>query len=577
MGAMLSFMVSSAAENEMWLTMMEALVGEKADLEPARIAFEATRGDFATRFTAAVEALVVRLVKPEVFIDIPEHPEKLTKNELDALVRPAAGFLRSYPTKDELLRQLELIKWRQERRPVWMPWIDRDGAPLPTVTDAQDEVVLRPVAVSSFPELGEVAVHLPVDTEERPELTMSPGGIGELEVVLHTVLDVAGNEAPCGAVWLDARANEALVPEDARWWSPEPPQSVPAAQDPGVASELLATTVALGGVAVDDNTPGAAEAVVGALASAGDWRHSRHWRLDAWDPSDDTGILATAQAAIAGWADEGRSGLIMCVYGGAFHGTEGLFPVPSPLHSYLLCVTRSATGEDTVETVHRVSLSCPGENWCHRGGCPDAPIVDVTMHASVMAAGLAADVASGDDGRVREEYEGLYGASNHDEYADVVLDIAEAMLSSAGWVELERSTWEGGMEEYLARRDEHCLTVAYDPITRQIRLADGKHDLEMMLDLLGDEGILTGDDGQEVVDTSDDAVQQWGIEVLTAAEDLLGGRISESPLADGPVQGALLGLHPYADGRLHAPASTVLVERQLAALLSRIGVLRDSD
>jgi len=41
----------------MWLVMADALVGRKADLEPAKIAFEATRGDFAARFTAAVEAL----------------------------------------------------------------------------------------------------------------------------------------------------------------------------------------------------------------------------------------------------------------------------------------------------------------------------------------------------------------------------------------------------------------------------------------------------------------------------------------------------------------------------------------
>jgi hypothetical protein len=56
-GAIVTFMVSSETENEMWLAMMDALVGAKADLEPAKIAFETTRGEFATRFTAAVDAL----------------------------------------------------------------------------------------------------------------------------------------------------------------------------------------------------------------------------------------------------------------------------------------------------------------------------------------------------------------------------------------------------------------------------------------------------------------------------------------------------------------------------------------
>jgi hypothetical protein len=129
--------------------------------------------------------------------------------------------------------------------------------------------------------------------------------------------------------------------------------------------------------------------VATALESAGDWRHSPRWLLDAWDPGDDASTLATARAAIAGWADEGRSGLIVYVYGGALHGTEGLIGVPGPLHSYLLCVSRSADGADTVDTVdtaHRVILSCPGENWCHRGGCPEAGFLEAPRcsHRSLL-------------------------------------------------------------------------------------------------------------------------------------------------------------------------------------------------
>lgn len=68
-----SFMVSAATGNEMWLVMRDALVGGHADLEPAKIAFQQTRGDFATRFAAAVDALFARLVQPKLFINIPDH------------------------------------------------------------------------------------------------------------------------------------------------------------------------------------------------------------------------------------------------------------------------------------------------------------------------------------------------------------------------------------------------------------------------------------------------------------------------------------------------------------------------
>lgn len=83
---------------------MATMVGDDIDLEPARLAFEKTPGDFRAKFTAAVEARLAQRAVPEVCIEIPEHPDRLRKTELEVLVRPAAvGFLRSYPTKDELL------------------------------------------------------------------------------------------------------------------------------------------------------------------------------------------------------------------------------------------------------------------------------------------------------------------------------------------------------------------------------------------------------------------------------------------------------------------------------------------
>jgi hypothetical protein len=164
-----------------------------------------------------------------------------------------------------------------------------------------------------------------------------------------------------------------------------------------------------------------------------------------------------------------------------------------------------------------------------------------------------------------------------DGYADSVLDHIEVMLAGAGWVELDRSTWEGGLEESLLRRGQHCLTAAYDPVTRQVRLVDGKSELEATLDLLADDGVLTGGDDQISVDTSEAAVERWGTDLLTAAEDLLRGRIAELPQPAGPVQGGLLGLHPHADGTLRGPESTTLVDEQLAVLLRTAGVLSNAD
>jgi hypothetical protein len=90
-------------------------------------------------------------------------------------------------------------------------------------------------------------------------------------------------------------------------------------------------------------------------------------------------------------------------------------------------------------------------------------------------------------------------------------------------------------------------------------------------------GALTGDDGHEIVDTGDHAVQRWGSDFLAAAQELLRGHIGDMPNADCPVQGARLGLHPRADGNLRGPESTALAEQQLAALLRTIGVLGDGD
>jgi hypothetical protein len=479
------------------------LVGEGADLETARATFEATPGDFAAKFAAAMHARAVRYVQPEVFIEIPKDPAALRKADLEALVRPvAAGFLRSYPTKDELLDQVSQIEYRQQRRPAWIPRVDLDGRPLnaPEVDSAEYEREPdRPAVVSSLGELGDVTILLPEAGEDRPDLTMETGGIGERESVLHTVLGLAGPRTPESTIVLDADANMALVPEEARWWPPELARPLSTQEDPGVASELLATSPTLGGIAVADGAPETLDVVAGALAGAGDWRYSPRWLLESWGPGDNAATFASARAAIAGWAHEDRSGVIVYVYGGSSHEEDGQSGFPVPLHSYLLVAARASDGTDAVEALHRIVLSCPGEDWCHRGGCPDTDFSEADgLLRCITTAGDAFSAVFGGSGSVAESYRTLYGDAGQPEYVERVLEYVMVLLVGAGWVELGQSTWEGGLEEALLRRGEHCVTALYDPVTRQFRLLDGEPDLKSMLQLLGDDGVLVENDGQEI-------------------------------------------------------------------------------
>ncbi|MDG4762568.1 hypothetical protein O7632_00330 [Solwaraspora sp. WMMD406] len=295
----------------------------------------------------------------------------------------------------------------------------------------------RPLLITALPELGAVTIMLPAAGQERPELAMASGGIGEWESALFTFLGLVDG-APAATITIDATANESLVPDDVRWWSPEAAQPVSAAQDRGVASELLATSPTLGGLPVIDNSAERYEVVVDALAAAGDWRHSPRWALETWDPGDNAATLALAHAAIAGWADERRSGVVVFVYGGAMHPDEGLVGVPSPLHSYVLVVTRSADGTDNVDTVHRVNLTCPGENWCHRGGCPDhdVPELAALLMPAVTAGHVAEVVGDSTDGRWGESYHRLYGDGEGPDCADRVLEHLTTTLARHGWAEL---------------------------------------------------------------------------------------------------------------------------------------------
>ena len=564
-------------DNTIRIARLEMLIGEAAELETAEAVFAATPGDFATKFTAVMRERVTRGARPEVFIEIPKDPSVLRRAELEALVRPVAdGFLRSYPTKGELLDQVARIERRQRSRPAWIPKIDSDGRPLDVPEADGLEFVRepdRPVVVSSLHELGDVTISLPEAGDDRPELDMATGGIGEWESVLHTLLGVVGPHFPDSTIELDAEANMALVPEEARWWPSELAQPLQAHEDPGVASELLATATTLGEKPVADSTSVTLDRVADALIGAGDWRYSPRWRMEFWSPGSDAATIMSARAAIAGWANEDRSGVVVYVYGGAAH-EDGQSGFPHPLHSYLLAVERAADGTDAVEAVHRIVLSCPGEDWCHRGGCPASDFAEAAeLLRSVVTGGDAISAVFGSGGSAAERYRSLYGDHGAPEYAGTVLECAAASLTGVGWVELQQSIWEGGLEEALLRRGEQCLTVLYDPVTRQFRLTDGQPELESLLQLLADDGVLIEKDGRESVDAGSAAAEQWDGDLLAASEDLLRGRIKQMPESPIPVQVTIVGLHPHADGTLRAPEAETLADRQIRTLMTAVGLI----
>jgi hypothetical protein len=281
-----------------------------------------------------------------------------------------------------------------------------------------------------------------------------------------------------------------------------------------------------------------------------------------------------ARAAIAGWADENQSGTIVYVFGGSLDIGEGLAGFPGPLHSYLLVTTRSADGSDDIADIHRAVLSCPGEHWCHRGGCPEIKVSEVeSLLVPIVAAAHAAHAVGGAGDRWSEAYQRFYGDGDEADGGDQILDVLAGVLASAGWVELHRSIWEGGLHEMLLRRDRHCLTARYDPVTRQVHLDDGKADLELVLQMLADDGVLVDEQGEERIDAVEDAQQRWDAELLAAATDLLQGNLTELAQAGLPAQAAVIGLHPHGDGTLRGPDAMTLAEHQLRTLLGVHGLL----
>lgn len=424
----------------------------------------------------------------------------------------------------------------------------------------------RVLAVTAFPELRPATMRLPKVWDERPELDVLEGGVGQLELVLYELLRIDER----GDLVLDADANEALVPDENRWWTDQdPPRVLTPAEDAGVASEFLATIPTFSGVAVADLAE-SLDPVVSALIDVDIWRHSPRWILRSWYPDQITAYLAVASASLAAWANEKGSGLLLYVDGTAVDQEVGIREAPGLLHSYLLCVTRSPAGGDELAAIHRLVLSCPGEGWCRAGGCPTVDVSVETALSPLLAsaarsAGVAAVAYLHDVGSI---YQQMYGSGGDDGYAEPLIELFAVMLKEDGWEVIEQSVWEGGIEELLVRRADDFLVLGHDPVTRQILLRDGTYALNGILDLLSDDGLITEVGERLVVDMSEKAVEQWGASCLTAAADALSGRIDvDRPPGFAPLQTTLLGLHPAGLGYVTTSHGDSLCKAQLAGLL----------
>jgi hypothetical protein len=554
--------------NGLFLGFAEMLYGDQSDADAAEQAFNGTDGAFLARIEAAINALLRPHLRPERFIEIPENPEQMARADLDALVRPVAeGFLRSQPTKDELVSQLELIARRQASRPSWMPRTDESSNRSYGLEASEDSSGPVPLTLSGFPELGEVTIKAPAYYGDLmyPADSMHPA---VLQMALLTIFGATHASAAGRTTHGDWAALDALVPVERRWWLP--PEMTPApraaAEHAGVAVEVLATTPRLGGVAVQDiGGPDAAALAADVLLSTGTWQHSPRIVVDGWQPADSSQVRALARASFAGWADDTNEGFVVAVVSGGWDEDAGVFPLGHRLHTSILWWTApSVAATASADTLHRIVLHCPGPDVCPRGGCnttvDDALLAAVGLVAADAA--VTASVAAGADWAAGAYRAFLLGTGD-DEPEEVLSAVTEPLLA-AGWVEISSSSSELGDTEVLLSRRGQILTVAYRPLIREVVLADGSPELDMLCQLLADDGALAeGPGGVGRVDRVAAVAADWSDPLLTMIEKHLADELAADCVLADPIQILLAGVWPWGTRVPHGDDDWDLVRRQV--------------
>ncbi|MDQ2873839.1 MAG: hypothetical protein M3Y33_03060 [Actinomycetota bacterium] len=342
----------------------------------------------------------------------------------------------------------------------------------------------RPVLLplSGFPELGTVTISAPAYYGD----VMYPGDSTHpavLQMALLTIFGATDASSAGRTISGDWTALDALVPDEQRWWLPLEVTPAPrsAAEDAGVAAEVLATTLRMGNVPVHDiDGPDAAELAAEVMLSAGTWQHGPRIVVDGWEPSDDSRHRSLARASFAGWAIDTSDGFVLTLLSGGWDEGAGVFPLGHRLHTSILWWAAPPAGAAlTAGTLHRVVLHCPGPYVCPRGGCDTTAGDALLAAAGLVAAGatVAAQVAAGADWATEARRASLLGTS--DDEPEEVLSAATRPLLAAGWEEISTSSSELGDTEALLSRRGQVLTVAYQPLIREILLSDGRPELDM--------------------------------------------------------------------------------------------------
>lgn len=572
-------------KNELLLGAMELFTWEGADIDAAEKAFAGTRGDFRAKLTAALQAVTVAQLTPERFVEIPAHPESLSKAELWALVEPNVGFIRSNASKAELVDALASIRHRQERRPAWMPRTPdsvlraaEDGDA--TKGDSWPAFARVPLTLTGLPELGVVAAEVPSWYEE-PVCAPDTLTATAVQLALLTVLGIGPDPRTDQTVTVqDPISNPfgfALDGVEANTGAP-----VSAAGGHAAVIELLATGATLGGVPVSDED--SESAALDVLLSAEDWWHSPVIVLDCHSPFGNEARRTVARCSAAGWANADSRGTGFVILADAIaadsDGTVGAGG--SDLHRFMLWwdlpEDDEPEGDSAVETrlclsagtLHRLVLHCPGEGRCLRGGCPLADAVDVDLIVAriVDKARAVASMLAGGDWATGAYLRTLVDGDDPGVYEEpgAIMSIAEQALAECGWRAASQGFWDTGDVDRLLYRDGHMIFVRHHLAERALSVLDGLEELEALRDMAREDEALaarnanaadgpdgepvagasqhSGDDGKGNGHDAEDAVFHECLQRLDSG--------MMTPVAGlGVHRTPLLALWPWGDGQPH--------------------------
>jgi hypothetical protein len=575
-------------DNELLLGAMELFTGEGVDLDTAERAFAGARGDFRAKLTAALQAVTVARLKPERFIEIPANPELLSKAELWALVEPNIGFIRSSASKAELVDALTTIRYRQERRPAWMP-----RTPDSVARPAEDEAVAEesswsaftrvPLTFTGLPELGPVAAEVP-SWYEDPVYAPDALTVTAVQLALLAALGIGP----------DPSTDQTVTVQD---FLPGPfgfaPDSAEAGTDAALSAagghaaviELLATTATLGGVPVSDEDDESAALEV--LACAGDWWYSPAIVLDRHSPFGSEARRTVARCSAAGWAnaDSRDTGFVIVADAIAADSEGTVGAGGSDLHRFMLWW--DLPGNDKREdnsavetqldlsagTLHRIVLHCPGEDRCLRDECPSADAVDIDLIMALIVgkATVVASMLAGGDWATDAYLRTLVDSDDPGVYEEpgAIMWIAEQALTDCGWQGASHGSWETGDMDRLLYRDGRVILVRHHLAERALSVLDGMEELELLRDMDEEDEALAapnsdvggapdgtdggsavgtsqhpGDDGSENEHDTEDAVFRECLQRLDSGTmtPVTGLGLHRTPL---------LALWPWGDGQPH--------------------------